>query len=142
MEGQFVLDALEQELYALRPAKDTLIHHCNGRSQYLFIRYSERLTEVNIAPSVGSVGAPALAETINGQYKAEVEHRRSWPTREALELATMKWVDWQNHRRLLGESGAFRRPRRRRLNIGNGSLCPRRRDSNQIASWIPEAVQF
>lgn len=71
-------------------------------------RYSERLAEAKIATSVGSVGDSydnAPAETINGLYKAEVVHRRSWPTREALELATLKWVDWYNHRRLLGAIG-------------------------------------
>ena len=76
--------------------------------QYVSIRYSERLTEAKIAPSVGSVGDSydnALAETINGLYKAEVIHRRSWPTREAVELATLTWVDWFNHRRLLSLIG-------------------------------------
>jgi transposase InsO family protein len=66
------------------------------------------LAEAGIEPSVGSVGDSydnALAETINGLYKAELVHRRSWPTREALELATLHWVDWFNHRRLLGPIG-------------------------------------
>ena len=72
------------------------------------IRYTERLAEAGIEPSVGSVGDSydnALAETINGLYKAEVIHRRSWPNREAVELATLEWVDWFNHRRLLGSIG-------------------------------------
>ncbi len=104
METQFVLDVLEQALHARRPAKDTLVHHGDRGSQYLSIRHSDRLSTAKIAPSVGSVGDScdnALAETINGLYKAEVMHRRSWPTPEGLELATLKWVDWFNHRRLL-----------------------------------------
>ena len=108
MQTQFVLDALEQALHARRPAKDTLVHHSDRGSQYLSIRYSDRLADAKIAPSVGSVGDSydnALAETINGLYKAEVVHRRSWPTREALEVATLKWVDWFNHRRLLSSIG-------------------------------------
>jgi len=71
-------------------------------------RYSERLAEAGIEPSVGSVGDSydnALAETINGLYKAEVIHRRSWQSREAVELATLEWVDWFNHRRLLEPIG-------------------------------------
>jgi putative transposase len=76
--------------------------------QYVSIRYSERLAEAGIEPSVGSVGDSydnALAETINGLYKAEVIHRRSWSNREAVELATLAWVDWFNHKRLLGPIG-------------------------------------
>jgi putative transposase len=72
------------------------------------IRYTERLAEAGIEPSVGSVGDSydnALAETINGLYKAEVVHRQSWRSREQLELATLQWVDWYNHRRLLGSIG-------------------------------------
>ena len=76
--------------------------------QYVSIRYSERLAEAGIEPSVGSVGDSydnALAETINGLYKAEVIHRRSWPNREAVELATLEWVEWFNNRRLLEPIG-------------------------------------
>lgn len=76
--------------------------------QYVSIRYSERLAEAGIEPSVGSKGDSydnALAETINGLYKAEVIHRRSWPTRESVELATLQWVSWFNHHRLLGPIG-------------------------------------
>lgn len=103
----FVLDALEQALHARRP-KDSLVHHSNRGVQYVSIRYSERLAEAGIEPSVGSVGDSydnALAETINGLYKAEVIHRRSWKNREAVELATLDWVDWYNHKRLLGSIG-------------------------------------
>ncbi len=78
-------------------------------TQYVCIRYSERLAEAGIEPSVGSVGDSydnALAETINGLYKAEVIHRRpSWKTREAVELATLQWVAWFNHHRLLEPIG-------------------------------------
>jgi putative transposase len=104
----FVLDALEQAVYARRPTQGGLIHHSDRGVQYVSIRYTERLAEAGIEPSVGSVGDSydnALAETINGLYKAEVIHRRSWPSREAVELATLEWVDWFNHKRLLGPIG-------------------------------------
>jgi putative transposase len=106
-QTQFVLDALEQALHARRPV-DRLVHHSDRGSQYVSIRYTERLAEAGIEPSVGSVGDSydnALAETINGLYKAEVVHRRSWRSREELELATLRRVDWYNHRRLLGPIG-------------------------------------
>jgi putative transposase len=105
----FVLDALEQALYARRPVQaDGLIHHSDRGSQYLSIRYTERLSEAGVQPSVGSVGDSydnALAETINGLYKAEVIHRQSWKSLAAVELATLTWVDWFNHRRLLAPIG-------------------------------------
>jgi putative transposase len=101
----FVLDALEQALYDRRLArKGKLVHHSDRGSQYVSIRYTERLSEAGIKPSVGSVGDSydnALAETINGLYKAEVIHRRSWKNLETVELATLEWVDWFNNRRLL-----------------------------------------
>ena len=109
MHTEFVLDALEQALFARQPERDgALIHHSDRGSQYVSIRYSERLAEAGIEPSVGSKGDSydnALAETINGLYKAEVIHRRSWPTRESVELATLEWVAWFNHHRLLGPIG-------------------------------------
>ncbi|MGQ5525692.1 IS3 family transposase, partial [Chitinimonas sp. PSY-7] len=110
MHTDFVLDALEQALYARQPERDeALIHHSDRGSQYVSIRYSERLAEAGIEPSVGSKGDSydnALAETINGLYKAEVIHRRaSWKTREAVELATLEWVAWYNHHRLLSSIG-------------------------------------
>ena len=108
----FVLDALEQALYDRRPTQQALIHHSDRGSQYVSIRYTERLAEAGIEPSVGSVGDSydnALAETINGLYKAEVIHRRSWPRMEDVELATLAWVDWYNHRRLLSSIG-YRTP--------------------------------
>jgi putative transposase len=109
MKTDFVLDALEQALYARKPGRDALIHHSDRGSQYVGIRYTERLVEAGIEPSVGSKGDSydnALAETINGLYKAEVIHRRSsWKTREAVELATLEWVAWFNHHRLLEPIG-------------------------------------
>jgi putative transposase len=109
MHTDFVLDALEQALYARQPERDgELTHHSDRGSQYVSIRYTERLAEAGIEPSVGSKGDSydnALAETINGLYKAEVIHRRSWPNRESVELATLEWVSWFNHHRLLGTIG-------------------------------------
>ena len=110
MKTDFVLDALEQALYARQPERDSaLIHHSDRGSQYVSIRYSERLAEAGIEPSVGSKGDSydnALAETINGLYKTELIHRRApWKSREAVELATLEWVAWFNHHRLLGSIG-------------------------------------
>lgn len=109
MRTDFVLDALEQALYARKPFdQGGLIHHSDRGSQYVSIRYTERLAEAGIEASVGSVGDSydnALAETINGLYKAEVIHRRSWRNREAVEMATLDWVHWFNHKRLLGPIG-------------------------------------
>jgi transposase InsO family protein len=109
-EASFVLDALEQALHARRPAKGGgLIHHSDRGSQYLSIRYTERLGEAGIAPSVGSVGDSydnALAETVIGLFKTEVIRRRGpWRSLEAVEIATLEWVDWFNHRRLLEPIG-------------------------------------
>ena len=106
----FVLDALEQALHDRRPTHSgCLIHHSDRGSQYVSIKYTERLAEAGIEPSVGSVGDSydnALAETINGHYKAEVIHRRGpWRSFEAVEYATLEWVDWFNHRRLLEPIG-------------------------------------
>jgi transposase InsO family protein len=105
----FVLDALEQALHNRRPVADgALIHHSDRGVQYVSIRYTERLAQAGIEPSVGSRGDSydnALAETINGLYKAEVIHRQSWSNCEAVELATLEWVNWFNHRRLLGPIG-------------------------------------
>ena len=109
MHTQFVLDALEQALYARHAGRDgDLVHHSDRGSQYVSVRYSERLAEAGIEPSVGSKGDSydnALAETINGLYKAEVIHRRPWPTCEAVEMATLEWVAWFNHHRLLEPIG-------------------------------------
>lgn len=108
MTADFVLDALEQAFYDRKPA-EYLVHHSDRGSQYVSIRYTDRLAEMGIHPSVGSRGDSydnALAETINGLYKAEVIHRRApWKTRSAVELATLEWVAWYNHQRLLGTIG-------------------------------------
>ena len=105
----FVLDALEQALHERRPVRGKLVHHSDRGSQYVSIKYSERLAQAGIEPSVGSVGDSydnALAETINGLYKAEVIHRRGpWRSLEAVEFATLEWVDWFNNRRLLEPIG-------------------------------------
>ncbi len=110
MRTDFVLDALEQALFDRQPERsDALIHHSDRGSQYVSILYTERLAEAGIEPSVGSRGDSydnALAETINGLYKAELIHRRApWKTKEALELATLEWVAWFNHHRLLSSIG-------------------------------------
>jgi putative transposase len=106
----FVLDALEQALHERRPARGNgLVHHSDRGSQYVSIKYTDRLATAGIEPSVGSVGDSydnALAETINGLYKAELIHRRGpWRSFEAVEFATLEWVDWFNHRRLMGPIG-------------------------------------
>ena len=106
----FVLDALEQALHERRPTRGGgLVHHSDRGVQYVSIKYSERLAEAGIEPSVGSVADSydnALAETINGLYKAEVIHRRGpWRGFEAVEFATLEWVDWFNNRRLLETIG-------------------------------------
>ncbi|WP_152540587.1 IS3 family transposase [Sulfitobacter noctilucicola] len=106
----FVLDALEQAVHERRPVKGMgLVHHSDRGSQYLSIKYTERLAEAGIEPSVGSVGDSydnALAETINGLFKAEVIHRRGpWRSFEAVEYATLEWADWFNNRRLLEPIG-------------------------------------
>ena len=108
--ASFVLDALEQAIHARRPGpEDGLIHHSDRGVQYLAMNYTQRLAEAKLVPSVGSVGDSydnALAETINGLYKAEVIWRqRSWPTASAVEMATLRWVDWFNNHRLFGPIG-------------------------------------
>jgi putative transposase len=105
----FVLDALEQALHARRPREKNLVHHSDRGSQYLSIRYTERLAEAGIEPSVGSVGDSydnALAECVIGLFKAEVIHRLGpWKSFEAVEYKTLEWVDWFNHQRLLDPIG-------------------------------------
>jgi len=106
----FVLDALEQALHERRPVHGGgLVHHSDRGVQYVSIKYTERLKDAGVEPSVGSVGDSydnALAETINGLYKAEVIWRRGpWRNFEAVEFATLEWVDWFNNRRLLEPIG-------------------------------------
>ena len=105
-----MLDALEQALHQRRPVRDDgLVHHSDRGSQYLALHYTDRLAEAGVQPSVASVGDSydnALAETINGLFKAEVIHRRGpWRNMEAVEFATLEWVDWFNNRRLLEPIG-------------------------------------
>ena len=105
----FVLDALEQALQDRRPVGGGLVHHSDRGVQYVSIKYTERLCQAGLVPSVGSVGDSydnALAETINGLYKAEVIWRKGpWRSFEAVEYATLEWVDWFNNRRLLAPIG-------------------------------------
>jgi putative transposase len=104
----FVLDALEQALWARKPTKGGLIHHSDRGVQYVSIRYTERLSDAGIEPSVGSVGDSydnAMAESIIGLFKTEVIDRQRWPSLEAVEMATLNWQHWYNHKRLLGPIG-------------------------------------
>ncbi|EKJ4641980.1 IS3 family transposase, partial [Escherichia coli] len=106
METTLVLDALEQALWARRPSGT--IHHSDKGSQYVSLAYTQRLKEAGLLASTGSTGDSydnAMAESINGLYKAEVIHRKSWKNRAEVELATLTWVDWYNNRRLLERLG-------------------------------------
>ncbi|HHD2898655.1 TPA: IS3 family transposase [Klebsiella quasipneumoniae subsp. similipneumoniae] len=106
METTFILDALEQALWARRPAGT--IHHSDKGSQYVSLAYTQRLKDAELLASTGSTGDSydnAMAESINGLYKAEVIHRKSWKNRAEVELATLAWVDWYNNRRLLERLG-------------------------------------
>ena len=110
MRTDCVLDALEQAIYARRgDALTGLVHHSDAGSQYLSMRYTDRLVDAGIAPSVGSQGDAddnALAESVIGVYKTEgIRRKGPWRTLEAVEFATLTWVDWFNTRRLLGPLG-------------------------------------
>ena len=110
MRTDLALDALEQALYDRAvQSESNLVHHSDRGVQYVSIRYTERLAEAGIEPSVGSVGDSydnALAETIIGLYKTEIIHKRGpWRSHEAVEFATLEWVDWFNNRRLLEAIG-------------------------------------
>jgi transposase InsO family protein len=109
--AEFVLDALEQALHDRQPWRANLIHHSDRGVQYVSIKYTERLAEAGIEPSVGSVGDSydnALAETVIGLFKTEVIHRRGpWRSFESVEFATLEWVDWYNNRRLLESIGSI-----------------------------------
>jgi len=124
----FVLDALEQAVHQRQPGIGP-VHHSDRGSQYLSIKYTERLAEAGIEPSVGSVGDlydNALAETINGLFKAEVIHRRGpWRSFDAVEYATLEWADWVNNRRLLEP-------------IGN--IPPAEEEANFYAALEPEIM--
>jgi transposase InsO family protein len=108
LRSDLALDALEQALWARQPGEG-LVHHSDRGTQYLSIRYTERLAEAGIEASVGSKGDSydnALAEAVNALFKTEVIHRRGpWRSREAVELAVLEWVDWFNNRRLLEPLG-------------------------------------
>ncbi|WP_430750858.1 IS3 family transposase [Escherichia coli] len=106
METTFVLDALEQAVWSRCPSGT--VHHCDKGSQYVSLAYTQRLKEAGLLASTGSTGDSydnAMAESINGLYKAEVIHRKSWKNRAEVELATLTWVDWYNNRRLLERLG-------------------------------------
>jgi len=127
LRSDLALDALEQALHA-REDLDQLIHHSDRGVQYVSIRYTERLANVGIEPSVGSVGDSydnALAETIFGLYKTEVIRKRGpWRSLEQVEFATLEWVDWFNHRRLLEPIGNI--PPVEFEQIYNQQQCPAR----------------
>ena len=112
LKTDLTLDALEQAIWERNRADeplDGLVHHSDRGTQYLSIRYTERLAEAGVAASVGSRGDSydnALAETIIGLYKTElVRNRGPWRGLDDLELATLEWVDWFNHRRIFHELG-------------------------------------
>jgi transposase InsO family protein len=108
LRSGLALDALEQALHD-RTDIEKLVHHSDRGVQYLSIRYTDRLAEAGVEASVGSVGDSydnALAETINGLYKAElIRPNGPWKNLEEVEFATLEWVDWFNNRRLLGSIG-------------------------------------
>ena len=108
LRTDLALDALEQAIYQ-RDTRGELVHHSDRGAQYLSIRYTERLAEAGIQASVGSVGDSydnALAETINGLYKTELIRKEGpWRSVQAVELATLDWVHWFNHNRILEPLG-------------------------------------
>ena len=127
MKTTFVLDALEQALWARRPSGT--IHHSDKGSQYVSLAYTQRLKDAELLASTGSTGDSydnAMAESINGLYKAEVIHRKSWKNRAEVELATLTWVDWYNNRRLLERLGHIPPAEAEKAyyaSIGNGGLA-------------------
>lgn len=144
MHSELVLDALEQAIWSRCPPKGVIRHSDHG-SQYLAIRYSDRLTEIGVEPSTGSVGGSydnALAETIIGLYKTEVIHHRSlWRNLDEVEYATLEWLDWFNNRRLLEPIGNVPPAERETQYLRRKPSQPSRPDSNQEASGIPGAVR-
>ena len=110
MKTQFVLDALDQAIWQRKtPDNKSLIHHSDRGSQYLSIKYTERLAEAEIDLSVGTVGDAydnALAECVIGLFKTEVINQIGpWKSMREVEWETLKWIDWYNNRRLLGPIG-------------------------------------
>ncbi len=139
--ADFVLDALEQALHERRPFGHGLVCHSDRGSQYVSVRYTERLAEAGIEPSVGSVGDSydnALAETIIGLFKTEVIHRRGpWRSVEAVEYATLEWVDWFNHRRLLEPIGNVPPAEAEARYYAEAEAKPWPPDPNRMASGNP-----
>ena len=145
LKADLVLDALEQALWA-RPVDDQLVHHSDRGVQHLSMRYTERLVEAGIEPSVGTVGDSydnAMAETIIRLYKTEIIQRRGpWRHHEAVELATLEWVDWFNNRRLLQPIGDIPPAwSSKRCTIKGTQHQPHRLDSRNRVSGNPGAVQ-
>ena len=145
-QAGFVLDALEQALADRRPVRGGgLVHHSDRGVQYVSIRYTERLAEAGIEPSVGSVGDSydnALAESINGLYKTEVIRKRGpWRSLELVEFATLEWVEWFNNRRLLGPIGNVPPAEAEARYYADLRHSQWRRDSKKPASGKPGAVQ-
>ena len=146
LRTDIALDALEQALYDRRIAEESdLVHHSDRGVQYVSIRYTKRLAEAGIEPSVGSVGASydnALAETIIGLYKTElIRQRGPWRTIDDVEYATLKWVDWFNHRRLFQPIGDVPPQNLKWGTIAIRTSQPWRLDSNKRVSGIPGVVQ-
>ena len=144
LRSDLALDALEQALHA-RPDLDQLVHHSDRGVQYVSIRYTDRLADAGIEPSVGSVGDSydnALAETIFGLYKTEVIRRRGpWRNPEEVEYATLEWVDWFNHRRLFEPIGNIPRWSSNSSTINAKKVRSWRPDSTNGVSEEPGAVQ-
>jgi putative transposase len=109
MRTELVLDALEMAIWARGTLAEGLVAHSDAGSQYTAIRYTERLADIDAAPSIGTVGDSydnALAETVNGLYKNELIHRQGpWRNRDDVEVATAAWVHWWNNARLHGACG-------------------------------------
>ena len=105
------------------------IHHSDKGAQYVSLAYTQRLKDAKLLASTGSTGdsyANAMAESINGLYKAEVIHRQSWKSRSEVEQAMLTWVDWYNNRRLLERLGHIPPPEAKKAyyaSIGNGDLA-------------------
>jgi len=140
LRSDLALDALEQALHFRSPSGE-LVHHSDRGVQYLSIRYTERLAVAGIERSVGSVGDSydnALAETLIGLFKTEVIHRRGpWRTIDDVEYATLEWVDWFNHRRLLEPPDTCPRPSVKPSTIAARPLQPSRLDSTNQVSGNP-----
>jgi Integrase core domain len=149
MATSMVLDAIEQAIWTRQrecvlDLKD-VVHHTDRGSQYTSIRFTERLAEAGIQPSVGAVGSSydnALAETINGLYKTElIKPRKPWRTIEEVELATAEWVHWFNHRRLYEYCGDIPPAALEAAYYAQRRSQPPAESSNQKVSELTGAVQ-